>query len=125
MGKIHNDYIRSSDSKYIRGYNALYDNLPEKDTFIGGMALIHIIKRVGKSPDIYDDYWVNLICDEVNKTKFIQAIKVANKKRKKDIEEIVKKSFPVIMLIRLYYHELSKLDTKFYIGNPQEFMKYE
>jgi hypothetical protein len=109
---------------YIRGRNELYDNLPPVDVFLGGMALIHLYKRdIKKYKDEYDDYWLNVICDEDNKNKFIKAIREINFIRKKDIKEILDKQWPPEVLLNLYYNELSKHKMRFFIGNPKNYRK--
>jgi hypothetical protein len=116
------DYVRGKTS-YIRAYNELYDNLPPAETFVNGMALIHIYKRKGTGA-FYDDHWLNLIVDEVNKEKFINLLKKINKEFKTEIEDIVKTKAPKV-LIKLYYDKLKVNGMRFFIGNPFDYLHYE
>jgi hypothetical protein len=117
------DYVRGKTS-YIRAYNELYDNLPPAETFVNGMALIHIIKRKGTGA-FYDDHWLNLIIDEVNKEKFENLLKKINKEFKTEIEDIIKNNKPPKLLIKFYYDKLKVHSMRFFIGNPFDYLHYE
>lgn len=108
---------------YVRGYNELYDNLPPPESFINGMALIHLFKRKGTGA-FYDDHWLNLICDEVNKDKFIKLVQKINKQYNLEIKTIIHEEQPPINLIQYYYDKLVELGKgmKFYIGNPNNYL---
>jgi hypothetical protein len=115
----------NANKNYIRGRNELYDNLPPAESFQGGMALIHLYKRdIERYKIDYDDYWLNVVCDEDNKNKFLRGLREINRIRKADIKEIIKKGWPPEVLLNLYYNELAKHKMRFFIGNPKHYKQW-
>jgi hypothetical protein len=124
MTKHRQKDVRRKEHNYLRGYNELYDNLPSDETFIDGKALIHMVMKDQAGADIIDEYWINLIVDEVHKLKFYEFIRKVNKAKQREIRSIVDSKEPPIDLIRLYFKEFEKLaeGRRFYIGNPFNYL---
>lgn len=124
MAKHRQQGVQKKEYNYIRGYNELYDNLPSDKTFIDGKALIHMVMKDIAGADIIDEYWINLIVDEVHKLKFFEFVRKVNKAKRNEIRAIVDTNKPPINLIRLYFKEFEKLaeGRRFYIGNPFNYL---
>jgi hypothetical protein len=117
------EWSKHRKGTYIRARNELYDNLPHESTFEGGLALIHMYKRKGTGA-FYDDHWLNLICDEVNKDKFVKFIVKVNNNNAKDINELIVGEQEPFKLVKFYYEKIVEMcgDMKFYIGNPLNYL---
>jgi hypothetical protein len=120
----HKHQRENATYNYIRGYNELYDNIPPAETFINGMSLIHIVKRKATG-EFYDNYWINLIVDEINKPRFTDFLKDINRAYKEEIEDIVHNDKSPKVLINFYFEKLKATKMRFFIGNPFNYLHYE